>query len=88
MANIFCTKLPIQLRYDLKGCTKGRTVGAAAAKVGAGNRTVGAAAVRVGAGGQELLVCTCESAIHDISWSSCLPLYLTSVHLYTALSPR
>lgn len=34
MGNIFCTKLPIQLRFDLKGCTKGRTVGPAAAKVG------------------------------------------------------
>jgi hypothetical protein len=30
MGNIFATQLPIQLRYDLKGCTKGRTVGAAA----------------------------------------------------------
>jgi hypothetical protein len=50
MANIFCSKLPIQLRYDLKGSTKGRTVGAAAVKVGA-------------AGGQQLVVRTCRPAV-------------------------
>lgn len=34
MGNIFCTDLAIQQRYDLKGSSKGRTAGAAAAKVG------------------------------------------------------
>jgi hypothetical protein len=34
MGNIFCTQLPIQLRYDLKGCSRGRTAGVQAAKVG------------------------------------------------------
>lgn len=34
MANIFSTQLPLQLRFDLKGCSKGRTAGPAAAKVG------------------------------------------------------
>lgn len=33
MGNIFCTQLPIQLRYDLKGCSRGRTAGVQAAKV-------------------------------------------------------
>lgn len=34
MGNVFCTKLPLQRRYDLKGSIKGRTAGPAAAAVG------------------------------------------------------
>jgi len=34
MGNIFCTDLAIQERYGLKGISKGRTAGPAAAKVG------------------------------------------------------
>jgi hypothetical protein len=33
MGNILSSQLPLQRCYDLKGCTKGRTVGPAAAKV-------------------------------------------------------